>query len=268
MMKKYFSFFRLRFIMGLQYREAAWAGVVTQFFWGAMEIMVFSAFYRADASAFPMTLQETVSYVWLQQAFLSLFAAWMMDNEIFESIMSGDIAYELCRPINIYNMWFSRGAALRTSRAVLRCFPILIVAFFLPAPYGIAAPKSMMTFVWFSVTLFLGLLVIVAFFNIVYVVTFFTMSPRGIRILVMSGMEFFTGAIIPLPFFPDKLAKFIELLPFASMQNVPLRIYSENISGEEMVHAVILQMLWLMISVFMGKLLCQIAEKKVCIQGG
>ena len=38
-MKKYFSFFRLRFVMGLQYRTAALAGIFTQFFWGAMTIM-------------------------------------------------------------------------------------------------------------------------------------------------------------------------------------------------------------------------------------
>lgn len=30
-MKKYLSFFRMRFLMGLQYRAAAAAGVVTQF---------------------------------------------------------------------------------------------------------------------------------------------------------------------------------------------------------------------------------------------
>lgn len=75
-MKKYLSFFRLRFIMGLQYRTAAAAGIVTQFFWGAMEILAFRAFYEADAAAFPMPFEAVVTYVWLQQAFLAMFAAW------------------------------------------------------------------------------------------------------------------------------------------------------------------------------------------------
>ena len=48
-MKKYLSFFRLRFSMGLQYRAAALAGIVTQFFWGFMEIMAFRAFYHGRA---------------------------------------------------------------------------------------------------------------------------------------------------------------------------------------------------------------------------
>ena len=34
-MKKYLSFFRIRFIAGLQYRAAAWAGIATQFAWEA-----------------------------------------------------------------------------------------------------------------------------------------------------------------------------------------------------------------------------------------
>ena len=59
--KKYASFFRLRFTMGLQYRAAALAGIVTQFVWGFMEIMVFRAFYEADAAAFPMSFSATAS---------------------------------------------------------------------------------------------------------------------------------------------------------------------------------------------------------------
>ena len=41
-MKKYLSFFRMRFLMGLQYRAAAAAGVITQFTWGFMELLVFT----------------------------------------------------------------------------------------------------------------------------------------------------------------------------------------------------------------------------------
>ena len=58
-MRKYLAFFRLRFSMGLQYRAAAVAGIVTQFFWGAMELLAFRAFYQADPGAFPMSFQAT-----------------------------------------------------------------------------------------------------------------------------------------------------------------------------------------------------------------
>ena len=267
-MRKYISFFKIRFSMGLQYRTAALAGIVTQFAWGFMEIMIFKAFYEADAAAFPMTLSATASYIWLQQAFLAFFAAWMMENEIFDSVVNGNIAYELCRPIRIYNMWFSRSLANRISRAVLRCFPILLVAAFVPAPYGIAAPATVMHFVIFLITLILGLLVTIAFCMLVYGLTFFTISPQGLRMVFVSMVEFFAGAIIPIPFFPEKMQKVLELLPFASMQNVALRIYSGSMTGAQMQKTILIQIFWLVALVLMGSSLCRFAEKKVTVQGG
>ncbi|MBO5113924.1 MAG: ABC transporter permease [Lachnospiraceae bacterium] len=267
-MRKYLAFFRLRFSMGLQYRAAALSGVITQFAWGVMEILMFRAFYRADAEAFPMTFQATASYVWMQQAFLALFMVWMMENEIFNSITDGNIAYELCRPVDIYNMWFARSLANRLSRAVLRCMPILVVTIFLPAPYGLMRPVSFSAFLLFLLTLFLGLWVTAAFCMLIYMTCFFTISPMGVRMVATSVVEFFSGAVIPLPFFPDGFRQVAALLPFASMQNVPLRIYSGDLAGKEMWQAVSLQIFWLFALTFIGKLLNTLAMKKVTVQGG
>ena len=266
--KKYHSFFRLRFLQGLQYRAAAAAGIVTQFVWGFMLIIAFLAFYESDPGAFPMTFQETVTYVWLQQAFLALFNTWMMENEIFDVIANGNIAYELCRPIRIYNMWIARSLANRLSRAVLRCGPILIVAFLVPKPYKMAIPPDLGTFLLFMLSLLLGTGVATAFCMIVYGLTFFTISPQGIRTLFASLVDFLAGGIIPIPFMPDKVRTVMELLPFASMQNAPLRIYSGSMSAEEVKVTLGLQFFWLIALVLIGSSLCRLAERKACIQGG
>ena len=98
---KYGSIFRIRFVNGLQYRLAALAGLSTQFFWGFMEILLYRAFYKADPAAFPMEFSALVSYIWLQQAFLTLYQSWFFENEIFDAITGGNVAYELCRPMNL-----------------------------------------------------------------------------------------------------------------------------------------------------------------------
>lgn len=267
-MKKYLSFFRLRFVMGLQYRTAAWAGMATQFVWGWMTIAMFRTFYQTEPERFPMTFEATVNYIWFQQAFLALFAAWMLESEIFQSIKDGNIAYELCRPLKIYPMLFARAMAVRVSRAALRCVPVLALAALLPAPYGLSAPSGRGAFLLFGVTMVLGLLVTVAFGTLVYVVTFFTISPEGLRLVVTSVMDFFNGAIIPLPFFPDKMRGIMELLPFAAMQNVPLRIYSGDLAGREAVKAAGLQVLWLLVLIGVGQAVMAKAEKKITVQGG
>ncbi|HIZ56960.1 MAG TPA: ABC transporter permease, partial [Firmicutes bacterium] len=228
-MKKYLSFFRIRFIAGLQYRAAAWAGIATQFAWGGMTLLMFWAFYQNGENSFPMTFPELSSYIWMQQAFLAMFMAWFFDHEIFESITSGNIAYELCRPCNIYSMWFIKNMAIRLSRMVLRCFPILLVAAFLPAPFHITLPPDWLSGVLFLVSIILGFLVLISFSMLIYISAFYMISSVGIRILATSVIEFFAGAVIPIPFFPEALQPIMYALPFASMQNTPFLIYTGHI---------------------------------------
>lgn len=267
-MKKYLNFFKMRFLYSLQYRTAAAAGVVTQFFWGFMEILLFKAFYESDSSSFPMELSQLASYIWLQQAFMALFMLWSMDNEIFKNISDGNIAYELTRPVDLYSMWFTKNIALRLSSAALRCLPILIVAWFLPEPYRMSFPKNPAALGWFLITSIMSLLLVCAFCMIVYTVTFYTINPTGVRLIALSFTEILTGAIVPLPFFPDKIRTVIELTPFGSMQNLPLRIYSGDIAGAEMYKFILVQLIWLFVITVTGKRWLNKTLKHIVIQGG
>jgi ABC-2 type transport system permease protein len=180
-MKKYLSFFRIRFIAGLQYRAAAWAGISTQFFWGLMTILMFRAFYMSSADNFPMEFSDLSSYIWMQQAFLAMFMGWFFDKEILESITSGNIAYELCRPCDLYAMWFTKNMAIRLSRTLLRCVPILAVAAFLPHPYNLTFPTDIFSWGMFFISCLLGFLVLVSFSMLIYISSFFTVSPAQIQ---------------------------------------------------------------------------------------
>lgn len=266
--KKYFSFFRMRFIAGLQYRAAAIAGIATQFVWGIMEILLYKAFYEAGAENFPMSFEALVSYIWLQQAFLALFMTWVLENDIFKTISDGGIAYELCRPVNLYDMWFFRSMANRASKAILRSFPILIIAALLPKPYGMKLPRNAVSGFTFLVSMFLCFLVVVAFTMLIYISNFFTLSSQGIRIIMISIVDLFAGMVIPLPFLPEKIRRVVEVLPFASMQNVPLRIYSGDIAGVEICYRLGLQLFWLVVLVWFGKSVTSKALKRVIVQGG
>ncbi|HBN82695.1 MAG TPA: ABC transporter permease [Clostridiales bacterium] len=267
-MKKYLSFFRIRFIYGLQYRAAAYAGVATQFAWGGMILLMFAAFYKNSANVFPMTFKELSSYIWLQQAFLALFMSWYFDNDIMSSIVNGNIAYELCRPIDLYLMWFLKNMAVRASRVVLRCAPILLVAFFLPEPFKMSLPNSLLEGALFLLSLVTGFIVLVAFSMLIYITMFYTISPVGIRVLAVSTLEFLTGAIIPLPFFPEGLKKVLLILPFGSMQNTPFLIYTGVLSGSEALQSIFLQVIWFLLLTFLGKRFMKHALAKTIVQGG
>jgi ABC-2 type transport system permease protein len=80
--------------------------------------------------------------------------------------------------------------------------------------------------------------------------------------------DFLSGGLVPLPFLPDWLTRYIYLLPFAAMQNVPFRIYSGNISVNEAVSPILLQIAWAVILIAVGKFLMGRALKRVFVQGG
>jgi len=267
-MRKYLAMFRIRFINALQYRAAALAGMVTQFAWGFMEIFAFAAFYRANPSAFPMEFSQTVSYIWMQQAFLALFMMWFWENDIANAITEGSIAYEMVRPVDLYGRWYCQAVANRLARAVLRCAPILIVAFAVPEPYRMTLPPNMAQLFLFLVSVFLSLGVVVAFSMLLYISLFYTLSPMGMRLIVAVVSDFLAGATVPLPFFPEPVRTVVELLPFASMQNMPLRIYSGNIVGTDALRGIALQVFWLVALVCVGRLMMDRALRKVVVQGG
>ncbi len=267
-MKKYFSFFRIRFISGLSYRAAAWSGVVTQFFWGTMLILSFQAFYRTDPASFTMDFSALCSYIWIQQAFLSLFTLWRLDNSIFTAIRNGDIAYELARPIGLYETWLSKDIASCTSSAFLRCIPVIILSSLLPAPYGLKLPTTVLAGGLFLISISLSILVVSSFRMLIYISTFHTLNPSGIRVIAVSFCDFLSGQIIPLPFFPDQVRSIVELTPFAAMQSSPFLIYNGTYTTEKALLMIGLQIFWVFMLLFLGKLWLSRSLHKVIVQGG
>jgi len=267
-MKPYIALFRIRLVNSIQYRAAALAGISTQFAWGFMLILSFMAFYESNPHAFPMTMQQTVSFMWMQQAFLTLFFLWFYDYTIFESVESGYISYDLVRPMDLYNRWFTTSIANRLARAALRCAPVLIVGSILPAPFRMIWPGNLLQLAAFIFSMMLSVVVVVCISMLVYVSSFFTIRSTGTRSIVAIAGDFLSGAIIPVPFFPDALRRVVELSPFGAMQNLPLRIFVGHVYGAELMQSLGLQVFWIVVLVAVGRFFMKKAIKRVVAQGG
>jgi len=76
------ALFAARFRVLLQYRAAAWAGVITQVVFGLLIVSIRGAFYRNASSTPPLPYDQMVTYTWLGQA---LFAMAKRENAFFSS---------------------------------------------------------------------------------------------------------------------------------------------------------------------------------------
>ncbi|NJJ40833.1 ABC transporter permease [Paenibacillus apii] len=267
-MRMYLSVAKLRFVTNLQYRTAAFAGIVTQLFFGFIFIMVYVAFYSRSSAVPPMSLQEVVTYIWLQQMFLGLIALYFRDPDIFELITGGNIAYELCRPCGLYGFWFAKVLATRVSGVVLRCFPVLLIVLLLPEPYGMSLPPGIGAFLLFLLSLLLGLLMVCAISLLIYISIFWTMSPAGSILMVAAAGEFLAGMILPIPLMPGWMQQLANLLPFRWTVDFPFRVYTGNIPIDEALGGLLIQLFWLALLIGLGLLLISRALRRVVVQGG
>ncbi len=267
-MKWYFTLLKLRLNQGLMYRSAAIAGVATQFFWGVISIIIFTTFYGATNEVNGFTKEQLITYIWLQQAFLVFIALWLRDNELFELIRTGNIAYELCRPLNIYGFWYIKLLSARLASALMRCFPILLVAYFIPGPYALSTPNSIASFLLFVIALILGLFINVAISMFIYISVFITLSPTGSLLLFSVLGEFLSGLILPIPLMPSWLKQIVMLLPFRYTGDLPFRIYSGNIGYSEALSGILAQLFWIIALFALGQYLMKSALKHLTVQGG
>ena len=267
-MRAYLSYFKLRFIVGLQYRQAAWAGIATQFFFGFVYIMVYVAFYESGGENLPMELSQLTTYLWLNQALLALINQFSRDTELFQIVKDGTISYELTRPKNLYFMWFFKVLGQRLSAVCLRFFPLVLVTLFLPHPYNFGLPNSFLHFLLFLLSLVFGSLVVTALSVLYPIITLTTLNEKGIVNFIITLADILSGVVVPIPFFPKFLQMISRVLPFQYISDLPFRIYVGNMSLSIGIYGVCIQIIWLVLLVSFGCLLMKKNLRKVVVQGG
>lgn len=269
----YSSLFIARFSLLLQYRAAAFAGIMTQIFWGAVKVMVLAAFFQYSTTPQPMMLSETISYVWLGQAFLMAIVPWSGDRDVQALIRSGAIGYDLLRPMDLYTFWFARALALRTAPIVLRALPLLgLTMLLLPAvglsEWALAPPVSGLALLAFILTLIGAVLLSTALTMLLTVSLMWTLSGEGINTIAPSFVIIFSGMIVPLPLFPDWIQPLLNGLPFSGLLDRPFRLFTGHLAPDAVFGVLLHQAVWITILVLLGRFLVQRGIQKLFIQGG
>lgn len=266
-MRGYYSYFKKIVISGLQYRAAAISGLATQYFWGMIFAMIYTNFY-SYTSLSNITIEELMAYVWLNQAFFTFTNLMVKDPFILNSIKTGEVAYELVRPTNLYWWWYLKMLANRYSAVALRVFPILIFSLVLPKPFNLILPNSLPTFLLFLVSLFFSSLLVVSINMIVTTISFFSNEDKGISSFVYSIGQIFSGVVVPLPLLPKLFNNISDILPFKHLNDTVFRIYSGHIPLNDAVTTMTYQFMWIIILILFGFLLMRKALTKVSVQGG
>ena len=271
-MTPYLAILSARYRTLIQYRAAAFAGFVTQLFWGFIRIMILNAFYESTTAAQPLSLPSVIAYVWLGQAFLGLLP-WNVDRDVQEMVRTGSLAYELVRPLGMYPLWFARAMAWRTATAGLRSIPLVVVAGLLLPVIGLGEWALPLPAGWAGLGLFIlsisaAVLLSSSLTTLFNLNLIWTISGTGAAVFLPALVMIFSGLIIPLPLFPDWAQGIIAAMPFRGLADVPYRIYTGDIVPARAPAEIGLQLLWSAALAGFGAAVMARGTKRMTIQGG
>jgi ABC-2 type transport system permease protein len=203
-MKAYLAILKGRLSILFQYRAAAIAGLATQVFWGIVKVMILVAFYAQATGSSPISLEQAMAFTWIGQALLQLLP-WNVDKELEAQIKSGNIAYELIRPLDLYWLCFCRSMAMRLVPTLLRSIPLFTLAGLF---FGLISPVSWSAGAAFGISLLFSALLSSAIMTLVIVTLFWTISGEGILRLLPHVVVVFSCIVVTLPLFADWMQPF------------------------------------------------------------
>jgi ABC-2 type transport system permease protein len=270
--RPYLAAFRARFQLMLQYRAAALAGFATQCWWGAIRVLVFAAFYGANAAAAPISLTDAVTYVWLGQALLAL-QPWTADPEIGQAVRTGGVGYDRLRPLDAYGYWYARTLGWMLARALPRAVLMVLFAGLVLPLVGLGdwawRPPSGVTAALLFVPAFALLAMLgAAIMTLANIVVAASLNERGVNAVLMPLVVVLSGMLVPLEFFPDALRPFLHVQPFAGLVDIPFRIYFADLHGAAAFRGLALQAGWTLALIVIGRLAMERMMRRLEMQGG
>jgi ABC-2 type transport system permease protein len=270
--RPYLAAFRARFQLMLQYRAAALAGFATQCWWGGIKIMVFAAFYGANAAAAPISLTDAITYVWLGQALLALLP-WVADPEIGQAVRTGGVGYDRLRPLDAYGYWYARTLGWMLARALPRAVLMLLAAGIMLPLVGLGAwawqpPAGIAAALFFVLAFALMTALAAAVLMLANIIVAASLNERGVNAILTPMVVVFSGSLLPLDFFPDALRPYLHLQPFAGLVDIPFRIYFADLRGSAALQGLALQAGWTLVLVGFGRLAMERMMRRLEMQGG
>jgi len=213
------------------------------------------------------TRTEMIVYVFLSYTISDVI---MVDisSEIGRDVIDGNVAMNLIKPID-YRM-----------NLVFKSFGIMLYRLVIPALFiwcGLeiykvvnldVVPINFTTAVCFLCSLFLSFLLYVFFDYCFGMLAFVTTYLFGMNIIKNAVLNFLTGKLIPISFFPLVLQRIFEFLPFTAMTYVPTMIYLGKYTGKEVAFELGKQVFWVVIFYVVGSILWKKISKRLIILGG
>lgn len=246
------------------YPGATWAGVFTNTFFGFLIAYILLAVFRERDTVGAYDARDAVTYVWLAQGMLMTVYIWGW-FEVALRVQTGDIATDLQRPLDFQAYWLAQDLGRALYHALFRGVPPFIVG---ALAFDVLLPGDPLVWLAFVASLALAVVTSFAFRFLFNLAAFWLLDYRGVGVLAMVASTFFSGQIVPVPFFPEWLKVLAWALPFASMVQAPIEVWLGHVAGAKLAGLLALQAFWAAALLLLGRGVFAAGMRKLVVQGG
>lgn len=260
----YFEFARAAFLKILAYRLRYFTGIVTYFVNVSVYYFIWKAIYSASPSVAGYDMAQIVTYVavgWIIRSFYYN----NVDREMATEVLEGKIALSLVRPVDMQLMYVAQAAGESVFRAGMFTLPIAAVLLVI---YPVHLPASAVSGALFLASCVLALLIFTLINFMVGTLALQIHSIVGVIRAKYFIVEFTSGLLIPLSFFPERFQRILFYLPFPHISYTPLQIYLGKVQGWAAFRALETQALWVLGLCFAGRAYWRYSARRLSVQGG
>lgn len=196
---------------------------------------------------------------------LNAMLGYSTERNISRSVLDGSISMDLIKPISYQSrcLFQSLGSAI-VDGAVAIFFGVLIMVLLC----DVGSVLTISGLLLFLVSMILSFLVKFCVAYIAGLCCFFTSNGFGIIYMRQVITDVFSGALLPLSFYPLWFQKTASVLPFQSIIYTPTQIFLGRMGGQEALQVILLQVLWVVLLWIFAHYFFRFAVKKITIQGG
>ncbi|WP_240941244.1 ABC-2 family transporter protein [Paenibacillus sp. HB172176] len=263
-MYKYVSLAKLSMQNTVAYRGTFIISILGNFIYLLSIFYLWNVVFTAKEQLGGLSWDQMKGYL-IISFFMNGLISFYSEGTISGKIVDGSVALDMLKPVDFQKARLSEvlGAG------VFESF-VSIVMIFIMAPTIFSGVYNPHWYTWLLLLVSVGAALLIKF-GIIYLtclLCFYTTSRYGLSLARTAIMNLLSGALIPLIFFPKWLEVICTYLPFQGIVFIPASIYLERVDGAEAIGLIGLQLVWVVILWWAGKLLWNWAIKQVTIHGG
>ena len=263
-MRSYLPIARGSYMIGLVYRFGFLFTIVGNVVYLGVAYYLWRSIYSYSDTIRGLTFNETFLYVGLGSAIfilLKTYADWFIHYEIREGI----IANYLTKPLDfqLYNLFANLGSLLMNLTAIT--IPtVLLLAFVFKVKVAFGPGLFL-----FPISLLLAFLISFSIDYSIGLMGFYSESVWGLSTTKEIIVTVFSGALIPLQFFPAAMQKVLFWLPFQAIYHTPIMMLTKPDQGLDVfLPMMAVQLAWAVGLFIAARLFYNQAIKVLRIAGG